>query len=152
MYFVDRTILEKRLQYLEELTMEFSKQECWETPIHKLALERIAHMTIETIIDVGNQLIDGFIMRDPGSYDDVIDILVDERVIPKNEEISFKAIIALRKMLLQNYTEITHMEVFGIIKREEMVISSFPTKVREYIKSELGPVSAFLPSSENSDT
>ncbi|GAA3319942.1 hypothetical protein GCM10020331_028930 [Ectobacillus funiculus] len=30
-------------------------------------------------LDVGNAIIDGFIMRDPGSYEDIIDILVDEK-------------------------------------------------------------------------
>ena len=33
------------------------------------------------MMDVGNLMIDGFIMRDPGSYEDIIDILIDEKVI-----------------------------------------------------------------------
>ena len=36
---------------------------------------------IESIIDVGNTMIDGFIMRDPGGYEDIIDIMEDEKVI-----------------------------------------------------------------------
>ncbi|MDQ0257636.1 uncharacterized protein YutE (UPF0331/DUF86 family) [Evansella vedderi] len=145
MYFVDRKLLEKRLQYLEGLSRAFSQQEHWKTTIDKLALERITHMTIEAIIDVGNQLIDGFIMRDPGSYDDVIDILVDERVIPKSDEASFKDIIALRKSLLQNYTDLNYDEIYKNFHKEIETIESFPGKVRTYIENELGPVSAFLP-------
>lgn len=30
-------------------------------------------------------MIDGFIMRDPGSYDDIMDILVDEKVVTEKE-------------------------------------------------------------------
>lgn len=35
-------------------------------------------------------MIDGFIMRDPGSYEDIIDILVDERVIPKDTKLPIR--------------------------------------------------------------
>ena len=32
-------------------------------------------MLIESSVDIGNMIIDGFILRDPGNYKDVIDIL-----------------------------------------------------------------------------
>ena len=54
-------------------------------PFRKKALERIVHLLVECILDTGNDMIDGFIMRDPGSYDDIMDILVDEKVVPTEE-------------------------------------------------------------------
>ena len=36
-------------------------------------------------------MIDGFIMRDPGSYEDIIDILMDERVISAEEGQAMKS-------------------------------------------------------------
>ena len=47
----------------------------------QLALERMVQISIDSVLDVGNAMIDGFIMRDPGSYEDIIDILLDEKVI-----------------------------------------------------------------------
>ena len=44
-------------------------------------------------------MIDGFIMRDPGSYDDIFDILEDEKVITEEMCGSFKNVIQLRKNL-----------------------------------------------------
>ena len=32
-------------------------------------------MLIESSVDIGNMIIDAFILRDPGNYKDVIDIL-----------------------------------------------------------------------------
>ncbi|MCG6197821.1 DUF86 domain-containing protein, partial [Anoxybacillus sp. LAT_38] len=49
--------------------------------VAEAAMERALHLSIEAVIDVGNALIDGFIMRDPGSYSDIVEILRDERVI-----------------------------------------------------------------------
>lgn len=145
MYFVDRKLIEQRLQYLEEIYETFSEQKVWESSEEKYAMERMIHMVIEVMMDVGNQLIDGFIMRDPGSYDDVIDILIDERVLLKEEEKSYKSILRLRKELLQNYLEIDHSQMRIIFERELTTICYFPEKVRHYLESELGPVSAFLP-------
>lgn len=64
----------------------FAEHSSWNTEIEKKALERIVHLLIENVLDVGNAMIDGFIMRDPGSYDDIIDILVDEKVVKKRKK------------------------------------------------------------------
>ncbi|UCZ52546.1 DUF86 domain-containing protein [Bacillus shivajii] len=145
MYFVDRKLLEERLQYMERLIGVFSQETSFEDEVQKLMLERVAHMTIEVMIDVGNQMIDGFIMRDPGSYDDVVDILVDEKVVSKEDGSSLKKLIPWRKALLQEYTEIDHNALKRALQNESATLLSFPGKVRMYLESELGPVSAFLP-------
>ena len=80
MYFVDREKIERTLQYLEKQIHLFRVQQEWTTPIEKAALERVSQMMIESVLDVGNSMIDGFIMRDPGSYEDIIDILSDDTV------------------------------------------------------------------------
>ncbi len=82
MYFIDRQKINETLAHMESLLALFEGHQKWnESKIHALALERIAHTLVESIIDVGNSMIDGFIMRDPGSYDDIIDIMEDEKVI-----------------------------------------------------------------------
>ena len=42
-------------------------------------------------------MIDGFIMRDPGSYEDIIDILMDERVISEEDGQGMKEVIPSSK-------------------------------------------------------
>lgn len=84
MYFVDRGKIEETLTFMEAKLSAFAEQSQWKTAIEQAALERIAHTVIESMLDVGNTMIDGFIMRDPGSYEDIIDILEDEQVIEKS--------------------------------------------------------------------
>src|SRR5574342_1160880 len=111
MYFVDREKIEEILKFLEmQLQLFLSKKE-WSNPLEKAALERVNHMMIESVLDVGNAMIDGFIMRDPGSYEDIIDILMDERVISSDTGNSLKILIQYRKMLVQSYTEVNHHEL-----------------------------------------
>jgi len=79
-YFVDRNKITTNLQYLDKLLAIFEAEENWlQSDITKLAVERIGHNVMESMMDVGNLMIDGFIMRDPGSYEDIIDILIDEK-------------------------------------------------------------------------
>ena len=143
MYFVDREKIEAILVFLEQQIHLFLSQSVWESPLEKAALERLTQMMIEAVLDVGNSMIDGFIMRDPGSYEDIIEILTDEKVISAETSQSLKVLVQYRKVLVQNYIEIDHeglVEQFGAHLND---LSLFATNVRHYLVSELGPVSAF---------
>ncbi|PYZ95738.1 hypothetical protein CR205_15200 [Alteribacter lacisalsi] len=144
MYFVDRELIEKRLDYLENLLVRMAEQS-GEGEDSRLVLERTGHMIIETMMDVGNQMIDGFIMRDPGSFDDIVDILLDEKVLTDEEGKGVKRLLPWRKVLLQEYTGIDHKALQSQFKKEMPYLLRFPGKIRMYLENELGPVSAFLP-------
>lgn len=111
----------------------------------KKALERIGHTLIECILDIGNDMIDGFIMRDPGSYDDIMDILTDEKVVSQAEGDSLKHLIAYRKTLVQDYLNVNHEELDMLLSRHAETLEKFPARIRDYLNHELGPVSAFKP-------
>ncbi|KXH79229.1 DUF86 domain-containing protein [Sporosarcina sp. HYO08] len=146
MYFIDRTKMYRTLDYMEKLLQQFETKQNWhEDFISTLALERIAHVVIESVIDVGNSMIDGFIMRDPGSYDDIIDIMEDERVITAEMSVPLKNVLALRKMIVREFTEVEGQEVEAVLRASMEELAVFPSKVRYYLENELGPVSAFLP-------
>lgn len=146
MYFVDQKQISNTLAYMEQLLRIFEKESGWQqNEVNKLALERIAHGLIEGIIDVGNSMIDGFIMRDPGSYEDIIDILEDEKVITSEQAGPLRALISLRPMIVRQFTEVKTPEVENAIRETSDELRQFPKQVRDYLKNELGPVSAFLP-------
>ncbi|MCH1625541.1 type VII toxin-antitoxin system HepT family RNase toxin [Ferdinandcohnia quinoae] len=143
MYFVDREKIERTLKFIEEHLLLFNNHSVWTSIIEKKALERISQLLIDAVLDVGNSMIDGFIMRDPGSYDDIIDILEDEKVITSAHANQFKDIIRLRKILVQDYLEVNHDELILTIRENLTCVQSFPQAIRTYLENELGPVSAF---------
>jgi uncharacterized protein YutE (UPF0331/DUF86 family) len=143
MYFVDREKIEATLVYLESQINLFSSQKDWSTPIEKAGLERLNQMMVESVLDVGNDMIDGFIMRDPGSYEDIIDILMDEKVISAETGASLKILIQYRKKLVHYYTDIDHSELQEQFSKYLHELAIFATNVREYLANELGPVTAF---------
>lgn len=142
MYFVDRKNIEETLQYIEQIMKELSSQNFASTT-EKWALERMMHGLIEGVLDVGNMMIDGFIMRDPGSYADIIDILIDEKVLPREEEAGYKALITQRKMLVTNYTAVDHEKLLQVIRENQAAFEQFSTLIRKYLDNELGVAHAF---------
>lgn len=146
MYFVDRNKITLNLNHLDELLAIFEREENWlKDDITTLAVERIGHNVMEAMMDVGNLMIDGFIMRDPGSYEDIIDILVDEKVITAEMDAPFKAVVGLRKMLVREFITVDHAEVVEVLTSSLYAMKQFSSKVNAYLINELGPVSAFLP-------
>lgn len=149
MYFVDRNKITLNLTHLDELLAIFESKHNWlDEDISKLALQRIGHNIMEAMMDVGNLMIDGFIMRDPGSYEDIIDILVDEKVITPEMDAPLKAVVGLRKMLVREFMTVNNEEVVDVLTANLSVLKQFSGKVNDYITNELGPVSAFLPEGE----
>lgn len=146
MYFIDRQKINETLAYMESLLALFEGHQKWhESKVHALALERIAHTIVESIIDVGNSMIDGFIMRDPGSYDDIIDIMEDEKVISSEMAEPLKKVIGLRKMIVREFVEVDNEQIEAVLNETKEEIKQFPEKVRYYLENELGPISAFSP-------
>ena len=146
MYFVDRNQISESLNHMEVLLELYRNENEWQKDIiHSLALERIANIVIESVIDVGNTMIDGFIMRDPGSYEDIIDIMEDERVITSEMADPLKQVIELRKMIVREFTKVDIGTIVTVLNTSMDVLLEFPNKVRHYLENELGPVSAFLP-------
>lgn len=146
MYFVDRNKITLNLNHMNELMTILESTPNWsESPLHTLALERIGHNLMEAMMDVGNTMIDGFIMRDPGSYDDIIDILVDEKVITPDMDAPLKAVVGLRKMLVREFIAVDAEHVLRVLTDNLEAMKQFPGLVQDYLTNELGPVSAFLP-------
>ncbi|MEN1969779.1 DUF86 domain-containing protein [Lentibacillus sp. N15] len=142
MYFVDREKIEQILTYMDSLLQEV-KNEQPGNKLEQLGLERIAQMVTEAILDTGNMMIDGFIMRDPGGFDDIIDILIDEQVLPKADENTYKTMIQLRKQVVKDYLRTDHSMLRDIILDNVEVLDQFSSHIRHYLDNELGVANAF---------
>lgn len=143
MYFVNRSEIEAILTNMDELLTEVKEHSTFSTRLQQLGLERLVHLLIESILDVGNMMIDGFIMRDPGSYHDIIDILIDEKVLPKEEDKAYKDFVDLRQMIVQDYLAINEEKLQAVFFSSKTTLHAFSTNIRTYLNNELGVANAF---------
>ena len=142
MYFIDRSRIEQLLKYIDQLLLEFD-HDSFDSTLEKLSLERMVQMLIESTLDVGNMMIDGFIMRDPGSYEDIIDILIDEKVLPEQDSEGYKEIIRLRNAVVRDYLTIDHTVLQKTIQSNREIVDQFSTHITTYLNNELGVAHAF---------
>lgn len=147
MYFVDRLKINQTLDHMETLLSRYDQLNGDAFTV-ELAKQRMAVLLMEGVIDVGNSMIDGFIMRDPGSYEDIVDILLDERVLDEGTSRAAKALVGLRAYYVREFVDADAARFDEWMNESKRAFESFPTQVRHYVEVELGPVSAFLPESE----
>lgn len=147
MYFVNRDKINETLAHMETMLERVDQLEGDAFTI-ELATQRLAVHLMEGVIDVGNSMIDGFIMRDPGSYEDIVDILLDERVLDVKTGEATKALVSLRAHYVREFVTADSSRFDNWVKRYKPAFEAFPEQVRRYLEVELGPVSAFLPESE----
>ncbi|MBG9775280.1 DUF86 domain-containing protein [Brevibacillus laterosporus] len=142
MYDVNTAKVEQVLTYMERMltllsqNMTYSDEELACDQIKQLAIERALHICIEGIADVGNALIDGFIMRDPGSYTDIVEILRDETVLTNEQATVLHRIMEFRKPLV-TYSEIPVLDMSALVREALPILTTFALSVRSYIQKEL---------------
>ena len=126
------------MTYLQGLTKDYDKNKD-----NRYAYERIAQMLIESSVDIGNMIIDGFILRDPGNYKDVIDILELENVISKETQTHINDTVDVRKQFAHNYTELDVKEIMPLFDKALPYYKQFIQEVAQFLESENVPITAF---------
>ena len=138
MYFVDKEKLTQKLNYLRQLTQDY--QDHKDNPY---AFERIAQMLIEASVDIGNMIIDAFILRDPGNYKDVIDILALEGVITSETQAAINQTIEVRKQFAHDYITLQHDTLEPLFVDALPYYDNFIYEVSLFLEQESVPVTAF---------
>lgn len=138
MYFVDKDKLTQKLTYLQTLTDDFQ-----ESKNNQYAFERIAQMLIESSVDIGNMIIDAFILRDPGNYKDVIDILELENVITKETQQAINKTVDIRKQFTYDYTTLDIETIVPMFDEALPYYKQFILEVTTFLQQENVQVTAF---------
>lgn len=139
MYYVNQEQISARLDTISELCQAMRDLgDNWTgTTLQGLAQERCLHLAIEIVTDVGSYLIDGFLMRDASSYEDIIEITGAEGVFPAELLESFTELVKLRKPLVQDYYVWTRAELHPMVRPLPEWLETFKESVESYLVKEL---------------
>lgn len=139
MYDVNRELIEAKLGCLPEIGQALgAAAEAWSgTLLEGLAQERALHLAAEVVTDVGSALIDGFVMRDASSYEDIIDIIAMEGVITAADGATLRGLVSLRRALVQQYDKWPRRELHPLAGTLPETLNDFASQVRAYIRREL---------------
>ncbi|NHN31364.1 DUF86 domain-containing protein [Paenibacillus agricola] len=144
MYYVNHEQINKRLAFIPTLieACESLVRACEVAPLSEqlllqLAQERTLHLSIETVTDVGNLLIDAFMLRDASSYEDIIDILADEHAFEDKEAAVFRQLVQLRKSLAQEFVSFPRQILHPLVHELPEALANFAEAVPAFISREL---------------
>jgi uncharacterized protein YutE (UPF0331/DUF86 family) len=139
MYYIDREQIEERIRFVPYMIEACERLRLsWDAsnPLHVLAQERVLHLAIEVITDVGSLLIDGFLMRDASSYEDIVAVLIVEKVFPMELEVPLIQLVKLRKPLVQDYMHLERLTLHPFIEAMPSLLRSWESSVLLFIKQE----------------
>lgn len=139
MYYVNQEQIAVRLNSIPALSDAIVQlQEQWNGDIiQQLAQERALHLAIEIVTDVGSYLIDGFLMRDASSYDDIVEITAGEGVYPAEMTPILLELVRLRRPLVQQYFEWESQQLHPLMLQLPQLLLQFKQAVEQYVAKEL---------------
>lgn len=139
MYYVNQEQIAVRLQTIPEIAeaLEALSADWKGTLMEGLAQERAIHLAIETVTDVGSFLIDGFILRDASSYEDIVDIIGEAEVFPERLLRPLGELVSLRKPLVQDYYEWQRDKLHPLAPELGRMLREFKASVEAYLAKEL---------------
>ncbi|SHE09951.1 Uncharacterized conserved protein [Chlamydia abortus] len=140
MYYINREQLEQLLEFLPVISEACEQlKDNWNgTLLDGLAQERILHLAIESVTDVGSLLIDAFMMRDASSYEDIVEILLGENVLDREIGEPLIELVKLRKPLVQEYMKLDRDGLHPLIGDLPAILKKFAPSVRQFVRKELG--------------
>lgn len=129
-------VVKARIRKIEECVAEL--RELKKTPERtflasrsvRAATERLLQVAIQSLLDIGSHLIAERGFREAESYADIIDILGEEKVIPKAFAGRIRGMAGLRNILVHDYLEINPAE----LRRHLGRIGDFERYCRHVIK------------------
>lgn len=139
MYYVNIEQVEERLHFIPELIQAVEQiMAKWDGSLsNSFAQERALHIAIEIITDVGSLLIDGFLMRDASSYEDIVEIIAQEQAISSELYDSLLQLVALRRALVQEYVAWERGSIHPQLASLPEWLSDFAQSVRKFVAKEL---------------
>lgn len=139
MYYVNQEQIAVRLAAIPALTDALRQlADDWNgSLLQGLAQERALHLAIEIVTDVGSYLIDGFLMRDASSYEDIIEITGAEGAYPADMTDTLTELVKLRRPLVQEYYSWPRGELHPYTARLAELLPTFSSAVEAYLKKEM---------------
>lgn len=140
MYYVNREQISVRLQAIPDIAaaLEALRNDWNGSLLQGFAQERALHLAIETVTDVGSYLIDGFILRDASSYEDIIEITGEAEAFPAELTVPLIELVKLRKPLVQEYYTWSREELHPSVQVLPEQLLAFKAAVEQYLVQELG--------------
>ena len=99
------------------------------------AAERYLQVSIECMIDIGNEIISSLQLQRPERYRDIPYILAQSRIIPKTFAETMASMIGFRNLLVHDYASINLKLVYEFLKTKLIDFENFVKYIAEWLEA-----------------
>ncbi len=124
--------LEGYLAHLAELQRYSEEEFLSDWRIHDLA-DRQLHLTLETVLTVGETVIAACGFRKPDTYADIPRILYENRVIAKQLRDDLVDLARFRNVLVHDYLTLDHERVYQHVHNDRRTIEEFIAAIKQFV-------------------
>jgi len=122
-----RFLKELRAVSLEDFTRDFKVRG---------AVERYLQVSIECIVDVGNEIISSLQLQRPERYRDIPFILAKSKIFPKAFAETIASMIGFRNLLVHDYASINVSLVYEFLQERLPDFESFIRYIAKWLEKE----------------
>ena len=122
-----RFLKELQTTSMEDLTSDFRTRG---------AVERYLQVSIESIIDIGNEIISSLQLRRPERYRDIPHILAEAKIIPRTFAAKIASMIGFRNLLVHDYASINLNLVHEFLQTKLPDFEAFTRHVAKWLEEE----------------
>ena len=126
--------LQQYLNYLRELQKSSFEDFASDFKITG-AVERYLQVSIECMIDIGNEIISSLLLRRPERYRDIPYILARSGVIPERFADTMASMIGFRNLLVHDYATINLKLVYEFLQTKLTDFEEFIRYIVEWLKT-----------------
>lgn len=139
MTVMDHSLIRKKISRLTEYISDLEEQRNvsiteWESnKMLRNHIERTLHKAVEACLDIGKHMIVGLGLRTPENYKDVMIILTEAGILPKEKLNLFKKMAQFRSVIVHDYEDIDPVIIISILRNELGDLRLFARAIRDKI-------------------
>jgi len=126
-------LMEKQFAVLHTLKERMTWEAFQADFVAQAAAERALHIAVENLTDIGNIMIDALVMRDAASYEDIFEILTDEKVFEPAFAEHFMGAVRLRKLLAHEYLQLESEQVWQALVKYAGDYATIRDSIAKYV-------------------
>ena len=139
MMMIDHAFMKKKLDRLLEYIQDIEEQQHLSVAdletdkVLRNHIERSLHKAVESCLDIGKHLIAAMGLRTPEDYSDIMVILAEAGILPKEDLLKFKKMAQFRNVIVHNYEKIDPQIVLAVLQNNLGDLRFFARIVRDRI-------------------
>jgi uncharacterized protein YutE (UPF0331/DUF86 family) len=134
---VNQPLLEEKTRLLAEYIADLQEHrhvslaELKENKLLRRYIERTLHLAVQACLDIGNHLIADLRLREPEDYKDIVAVLTENGILPKEKLEQYQRMAQFRNVIVHDYARVDPEILAGILRQNLEDLVAFAASIKD---------------------